>query len=132
MKSNTDFNNKMLASDAPPPLFVTSHLLFGGGLITMTIMFQLPDAILSDIISAYGYGLEYMLNHNTTFSIGKYNCDDKKPSIGEPGLLQIITRVSSLISDVSCSVEIQGLYLHLFNCIVLFSFLFFLQFYPYE
>lgn len=104
MKSNTDFNNKMLASDAPPPLFVTSHLLFGGGLITMTIMFQLPDAILSDIISAYGYGLEYMLNHNTTFSIGKYDCDDKKPSIGEPGLLQIITRVSSLISDVSCSV----------------------------
>lgn len=105
MKSNTDFNNKILASDAPPPpLFVTSHLLFGGGLITMTIMFQLPDAILSDIISAYGYGLEYMLNHNTTFSIGKYDCDDKKPTIGEPGLLQIITRVSSLISDVSCSV----------------------------
>lgn len=102
MKSNTDFNDKILASDAL--LFVTSHLLFGGGLITMTIMFQLPDAILSDIISAYGYGLEYMLNHNTTFSIGKYDCDDKKPTIGEPGLLQIITRVSSLISDVSCSV----------------------------
>lgn len=66
------------------------------------------DVILSDIISAYGHGLEFMLNHNTTFSIGKYDCDDKKPTTGDPGLLQIMTQVSSLIINVSCSVKYRA------------------------
>lgn len=70
----------------------------------MIIMFQFFDVILSDIILVYGYGLEYMLNYNMIFFIGKYDCDDKKFMIGELGFFQIIIWVSSLISDVSCSV----------------------------
>ena len=74
-------------------------------------MFQFSDGIVEDIISAYGHSLESMINQNGTYSSGKYNCNDKKPTSLGAELLQILTKVNSLITYPQWCIQIVYLML---------------------
>ena len=74
-------------------------------------MFQFSDGIVEDIISAYGHSLESMINQNGTYPSGKYNCNDKNPTSLGAELLQILTKVNSLITYPQWGIQIVYLML---------------------
>ena len=74
-------------------------------------MFQFSDVIVEDIISAYGHSLEFMINQNGTYSIGKYNCNDKNPTPLGAEILHILTKVNSLITYPQWGIHILYLML---------------------
>ncbi|XP_048763406.2 glutamate receptor ionotropic, delta-2-like [Ostrea edulis] len=53
---------------------------------------RVSSAILTDVISAYGYSLELMLKSNSSYSIGKYDCNDNRPTTGGRHLLQSLVK----------------------------------------